>query len=233
MQKCFCPYLAAVLLLPALISADVPVLRPADSVADALRMMEDARLSQLPYVDEAHRYISLVRENELLEIPQPEVLLGTAAPRFYKPAISAGAHPYDALRVVHAEALEVLPVIGAEEEFIGTLTRSGLLDYMVVNAGLQNPGGTIILEVSPRNYSLREIARIAEGEDITILSSQVYQNAETEMLDVTLKCNRTSLGGLSQAFARFGYEVKAVWGALEDEDGLLGRYDNLMTYLNI
>lgn len=219
--------------MPTIISADVPLLRPSDSVDAALQLLEDARLSQLPFVDAEGKYLSLIREGDLLEVPQPEVLLGLAALRFYKPAISAGAHPYDALRVVHAEALEVLPVIGAEEEYIGALTRSGLLDYVVENAGLQNPGGTLVLEVSPRNYSLREIARIAEGEDVTILSSQVFQNSETEMLEITLKCNRTSLGGLSQAFARFGYEVKAVWGALEDEEGLLGRYDNLMTYLNI
>jgi CBS domain-containing protein len=194
--------------------------------------MDEAHLTQIPLVVD-NKYLALVREVDMLDWSTPESPLGLADFLTYRPAVLASGHPYDALRVAHSQNLAVVPVVDGGSQYLGSITRTDLLNYLTENTGLDNPGGILVLELEPRNYSLWEIARICESEDVIILSSQVHTNAETGKLEVTLKTNRTNLGGVVQSFDRHNYTVKEVFGDTSDESDVMGRYNNLMNYLNI
>ena len=220
-------------LLEQLIAPSVPTLQRSDTGNDALQLMDDVHLSEIPLVEDG-KYLALVREQDVLEWNMPfEPLREADELEAYRPAISLRSHPYEVLRVLHSQNLAVIPVVDSEDHYRGAITRADLLDYLVETSGIDNPGALLVLEMDPRNYSLSRIASICEQEEITVLSSQVYTNPDTQLLEVTLKTNRTSLGGLVQSFERHNYTVKEVHGDHSEADDLTDRYDNLMAYLNV
>jgi acetoin utilization protein AcuB len=214
-----------------IISHDVPTLKPEDTGNKALDLMEETKFAQLPIVSD-DIYITLVQEADIHEWKDPETALSTAELSNYKPAIPATAHPYEAMRVMHQMNLSILPVLDNEQKYIGCVTKDSLLKYVTENSGIDAPGGIIVLEIAPRNYTLYEIARICENEDVTILNVQVHTN-ERGLMEVTLKLNRSALEAVVSSFERHNYHVKEVFGEESNKDDITGKYNLLMNYINM
>jgi predicted transcriptional regulator len=214
-----------------LISPLVPTLLPSDTANHALELMEDTDLAELPVVLE-EGYVALVQEHDLQDWDKPEEVLSAGALMNYKPAIAASSHPFEGMRIMHQMNLSVLPVIDHEQKYIGSVTKDKLLAYMTENSGIDNPGGIIVLEIPPRNYTLYEIARICENEDVIILNLQVH-TGDQGMLEVTLKLNRSSLDAVVSSFERHSYRVKEVYGDENKKDDITDKYNLLMNYLNM
>jgi acetoin utilization protein AcuB len=84
------------------------------------------------------------------------------------------------------------------------------------------------------NYSLSEISRIVESNDIKILSCFLDRKPGTNILDVILKLNSDELSPLIQAFIRYDYDVKAVYlDQSELSDLFKDRFDQFMKFMNI
>ena len=214
-----------------LISPLVVALLPGDTGSHALEVMEECRFPELPLVKE-DSYVALVQEHDMLEWGTPEEPLSKAEFLHYRPAIAASSHPFEALRIMNQMSLSVLPIIDHEQKYVGCATRDTLLKYLAENSGVDNPGGIIVLEILPRNYTLYEIARICENEDVIILNLQVHTN-EQGMLEVTLKLNRSSLEAVVSSFERHSYRVKEVYGDETKKDDITDKYNLLMNYLNM
>jgi acetoin utilization protein AcuB len=217
--------------LEQLISPTVPALTPEDTADRALTAMEDNFLRQLPVVDKDD-YVALVREDSLLEADTPEMPLGESGFAGYRPLISIGAHPFDAAGELERSHLEVLPVMDAEKKYAGSVTRDTIMAYMANNTGIANPGAIIVLEVNPRNYTLFEIARICENEDVIITHASVKAGAG-DFWEVTLKLNKTTTDAVVASFERHRYTVREVYGIRQNDDDLTNNYNLLMAYLNM
>jgi len=217
--------------LEQLISPSVPTLVPGDSANRALALMEENNLTQLPVVLEDN-YEGLVQENDLLDLDKADLSLTETNLLNYKPAIPVSGHPFEALRITNQMNLSVLPVIDHEHKYLGAITKDTLLKYITENSGINAPGGIIVLEVAPRNYTLYEIARICENEDVTIMNTQVHAN-ETGNLEITLKLNRTAIDAVVSSFERYNYTVKEVYGEESHDDDIAGKYNLLMNYINM
>jgi acetoin utilization protein AcuB len=220
------------MIIEQLISPVVPTLLPTDTGNRALNIMEEAHLTQLPLVKE-NQYIGLVQETDVLDWDTPERALDGADFLDYKPAVFAGGHPFEAMRIASQQNLSIVPVVDNENKYIGSITREDLLKYITENSGMDNPGGILVLQMEQRNYSLSEIARICESEEVLIMSTQVSNNVKTGLLEVTLKTNRTNLEAVVSSFERHEYDVKEVFGAQVGQEELMSRYNLLMNYINM
>jgi CBS domain-containing protein len=219
------------MIIDELISPIVPTLLPSDTGDHALNIMEEAHLTQLPMVKE-NEYIGLVKESDVLDLSKPsDTLNGNFGT--YRPAVRAGGHPFDAMRIAHQQNLDVVPVVNSKDQYVGSITRDDLLKYITENSGVDNPGGILVLQMEPRNYSLTEIARICESEDVLVMSSQISNNTTTGLLEVTLKTNRTNLEPVIASFERHDYEVKEVFGAQAGQEEVMSRYNLLMNFINM
>jgi len=215
-----------------IISPIVPVLAPEDSGDKALELMDEYHLTQLPLVNHEH-YVALVQENDLLDMSDMHSPLSGATLTGFRPAVNEAAHPYDVARLFKEMNLSAIPVINNEGDYLGTVTRESLLTYLTDNNGVKESGGIIVLEMDPRDYSLSEIARICESNDIQIISMQQHSDTEKGLLQVTLKLNKNDMQGLIATFERFEYNVMAVFGENPLKEDLQQRYDLLMNYLNM
>lgn len=218
--------------LEQLIEPTIPILRSADTVADALRMMSETHYAKLPLVEDGV-YLNLLREADLLDIDDEDTTLVDCQIPVFRPSCYIKAHPFDAIKAAIQFNLPVVPLLGDRQEYIGSVSRASLLGFMGENGGLTEPGGIIILEVQPRDYVLSQIAKIAENEEFKILNVRVYHNPQTEMLEVTLKVNKTAVQSFVAALERYEYLIKAVYGDMPAQDYLDDRYRLLINYLNI
>lgn len=214
-----------------LISPVVPTLLPTDAGAKALQLMEENKLAELPLVRDDN-YIALVQEDDLMEWATDDNKIEDGDFLSFKPAIINTAHPYEALRIMTQMDLDVLPVIDFDQKYMGAITKDSLLKYISDNNGYLAAGGIIVLEVEARNYSLYEIARICENEDVTILNSQVFTTPDGTM-EVTIKTNRTALEAVVSSFERHNYTIKEVYGDQKNMEDVMGKYHLLMNYLNM
>ena len=133
---------------------------------------------------------------------------------------------------MHQMNLSILPVVDNEQKYLGAITKDSLLKYIAERSGLDTPGGIIVLEIAPRNYTLYEIARICENEDVMIVNTQVYTN-ENGLMEVTLKLNRTVLDAVVSSFERHKYIVKQVYGSENNNEDIESKYNLLMNYINM
>lgn len=215
-----------------IIEYDIPVLRPEDTGDKALQILEENNIFQVPVVAN-DQYIALIKQDDLLDWETPDKPVSASPFLHFSPAVYNNNHPYEALKVAHNFNLMVVPVIDRENKYVGALTRETLLSFIAEHSGLDNPGGIIVLEIKPLDYSLYEIVRVAESEEVTILSSSLYTNRSTGMLELTLKTNRTALDTLATTYERFGFTVKEVYGEHSNKEDLIDRYNLLMAYINM
>lgn len=220
------------MLVQELISTVVPVLLPQDTGAKALRLMNEFHLTHLPLVVE-NKYAYLVEEDQVLDWEDPDQLLETAAAGTLRPAVPEGAHFYEALKVFYDLKISALPVVSREGEYLGVITRENLLAALARYNGVKEPGGVVVLEMEPRDYSLSEIARIAESNEVTLLSVNTLTNPNTAKLEVVLKTNRQEMQGLLATFERFNYNIKYMFSEELEEDLLKKNYDLLMNYISM
>jgi CBS domain-containing protein len=221
------------LLASELISDVIPSLRLTDTGQKALNWMEIFRISHLPIVDN-HRYVGLISDKTIYDLNLNEVAMADCSDNLLQPHVHQNQHIYEVVSIVSELKLSVVPVLDEDHQYTGVITVNDLAHQFADLVAVKEPGGVIVLELSPIDYSLSEIARIVEGNDAKILSFYVSKAGNANQLLVTLKVNQMDLSGIIQTFVRYDYTIRSVF---MDESVLKHMYDDrfemLMKYMNI
>jgi len=215
-----------------IISHDVIPLRTSDSGNTALEIMGDSFIQHLPIVNN-EQLLGLISETDILDQDANEAI-GSYQLSLKRPFVKEDDHIYEVIRVLHEFRLTVVPVIDHEDNYKGLITQSDLLRFFAQTGSFTEPGSLVVLELSRRDYTLAEMARIVESEGAAILSSYVTTPlADGQMIDVTLKINRQEISRIIAAFERYDYLVKASFQEQEYFETLKDRYDSFINYLNV
>ena len=216
----------------SLISSEFPVLSLEDSGEKALRLMSEYRVFHLPLI-QRDNYIALVSEDDILDWDTPEEPLSLAEFLTFRPAVFEGSHPYEAVKIAKEFNLSVLPVVNKNNHFSGVITIDGLFNYLTDNNAIKNVGSIIVLELEQRNYSLAEISRICESNEISILSLSIKNRDEHGLIWVTIKVNTNDIQALVATFERFSYNIIEMYSTDFTKEDVQQNYDMLMHYINI
>ncbi len=214
-----------------LISSSIPVLSPTDNVEQALQLMADYHISELPVVAD-DKFIGLLEENELLNTDsnQPIHQLHTA---FLKLAVQENRFFFDAVKLATEYNLSIVPVIEQNLTWVGAINTYDLLKTFAHIAGIKDPGGLLVLELEKQNFSFSEISKLVETNDAQITQMNTYFNNDNSAFIVTLKINKLEISDVIATFQRYDYVVKYYFGEEQFENELKSNYDHLMNYLNI
>ena len=215
-----------------IMSSVIPSVKVTDSGEKALNWMMDFHVRQLPVVDE-NRYMGLISEDELLDCSDTEIIISNFSIINQHTAVDEYEHIYEIVKTAVRYQLSVVPVIDDNQNLLGVITLEDLLAYFAQSSSLTEPGGVLVLEVNRRNYSLAEIARLAEYEQATILSSNILSPPDSMNLEVTLKFNTREISRLVATYERFEYTVKASYQESDYIDDLKERLDSFMSYMNV
>lgn len=214
-----------------LISNSMIPLRTSDTGEEALEMMSEFYIRHLPIVNNK-QLLGVISEDDVLnyDINEP---IGSYSLSLLRPYVKESDHIYEVMRLMAESQLTVIPVVDEEGNYSGLITQEDLLNFFAKTGTFTEPGSILVLEMSRRDYSLAEIARIVESESALILSSFISSHGDSARIDVTLKINRQNVQPIIATFDRFDYHVKATFNESEYVDSLKERFDALMSFLKV
>lgn len=215
-----------------LISYSVPPLKLTDTGVKALLWMNDFHVRHLPVVEDG-KLLGILSEDEVLNFVDAETTIKDSRPVLLPKFVPAQKHLYDIMKLVVNFNLTVIPVLNNEGDYMGLITIEDLIKKLADTGSITHPGGVLVLEMAPRDYSLSEISRLIELENATILSSFISSPYGTNTLELTLKLNKEDLKHVVATLERFGYDVKSSFYESDFIDTLNDRYEGLMRYLDV
>lgn len=216
-----------------LINYDIPTLKTSDTVEKAMRVIEDSRFSQLA-VTHNNGYVGMLDEDELLDHEELQLIehirLGSAGV-----FVLGFQHLYELLGTVSRHNLQTLAVLDDDQSVIGSISAADIYQRFAQQIGTYEPGAILVLSLTNRDYSLSEISRLIEVENVKITSSYVSGDTQDfgNPLRLTLKLNKTDISVIIATLERFGYTVDAAYAHAPITNTDKDRYDMLMKYLSI
>ncbi len=220
------------MLAKELITDEIPPLKTSDTGLMAINWMDEFKVSQLPIVNN-HEYLGLISDTDILDLNITDDELGKCKLSLMRPFVLESQHAYDVIKMIANLKLSVLPVLNEQQQYVGLIPLTAMLNQFATLAATREPGGIIVLEMNIHDYSLLQIAQIIEGNDSKILSCYVNPLPDSTKIEVTLKINKEELSGILQTFYRYNYTVKASFHQSEFLDDMKNRFDSFMNYINI
>ncbi len=221
------------MLITDLITDEVPPLKHNDTIDLALHWMEEFKITHLAVIKD-RELVGLVSEADLLDSnSKREEELENSKVHMIKPVIHGSQHAYDALKLMSAMNLTLLPVLDDQDRFLGSITQKSALEKMSGISAVMDPGGIIELEMNKNDYSLTQIASIIEGNDARVLSCYLTSLPDSTKIEVTIKINKEDLSRILQTFYRYNYHVKASYHQQQYSDDLKHRFNEFMRFINI
>jgi acetoin utilization protein AcuB len=215
-----------------LLSQTLPYLHLQDKVYQALQMMNDNHVTHLPIV-EGDKYVGLVSEDDLLQAENDNSELAELEQAFATVSIKDEEHFLKAVQIAVENGLSVVPVVSGDNELTGTVVYNDLLKFSSEFMSLNEPGGLIVLEMNSNQYSFNEISKLVETNDAQITQLNTSNDAETGLMQVTIRINKPEVSDIVATFQRYEYTVKYFFGEELYANELKSNYDNLMNYLKI
>lgn len=213
-----------------LISNSIPYLHKDDKVFHALQLMNDYHVAHLPVV-ENESYLGIISEDQLLQTDEENTIKELPVTDG-STSVQANDHFLKAIQTAVVNKLSIVPVV-EEKQLVGIVTYNDLLKNASEFMSLNDPGALIVLEMESRSYSFTEINRIVESNDAQITQLNTFTDAETGIMQVTIRINKLEVSDIISTFQRYEYNVKYYFGEELYENELRTNYDNLMNYLKI
>jgi predicted transcriptional regulator len=220
------------MIAPHLISDFIPALHLEDSGEHVLMAMHEYNVSQLPVV-EGKKYVGLVAMEEIINLKHLSQPLKSFQLPARKPFVQNTAHIFDVMKAAIDFNVRVVPVVDEEQNYLGIISAESCLRAFGVLNSVKEPGAILELEIPFSDYSLSEVARIAEDNEVKVLCLYTNINQHDSIMEITMKVNATDVASLVASFERYEYEVKAVYNDVEYTEELKDRYDALMRYLSV
>lgn len=215
-----------------LISNEIPPLKTSDTGLKALGWMEEFKISHLPIVNHTD-FLGMVSEEDIINLNAPDDPLGSYRLSLSQPYVRNNQHIYEVIKVVADLHLSVIPVLDANQKYLGLITIRDLIQNLATLSSIKDTGGIIVLEVNERDYSLTQIAQIVESNDCKVLSCYVNTIPDSTKMNVVLKVNRTDLRAVLATFTRYNYVIKGSYMETGASDDMKDRFDLLMNYLDM
>jgi acetoin utilization protein AcuB len=215
-----------------LLSQTLPYLRPTDKVYQALQMMNENNVTHLP-ITEGDKFIGIISEEDLLQAENDNDEISKLQQSFADIFVKDDEHFLKAVQIAADSGLSVVPVVTEENELVGTVAYNDLLKFSSEFMSLSEPGGLIVLEMESNQYSFNEISKLVETNDAQITQLNTSNDAETGMMQVTIRINKPEVSDIVATFQRYEYNVKYFFGEELYANELRSNYDNLMNYLKI
>jgi acetoin utilization protein AcuB len=210
----------------------IPQLQLQDTVAKALQLVSDYRVSHLPVVAD-DKFLGLVSEDDLLDAENDKVPVEALQRDFIQASVKESEHFLQAINISNQFLTDVVPVVNEEREFMGTITSRILLKTLGTFSGAQELGGLIVLEMERSQFAISEISRIVESNDAVILHLNTTIQPITGLFTVTLHINKKELSAIIASFQRYEYDVLYSFGDDQFESDIDTNYRNLLHYLEI
>jgi CBS domain-containing protein len=200
------------------------------TVQHGLELIQEFGLTHVPVFEGLNFIGNISREN--LEKPDPNLKLieiKDFTEFFY---ITENSSLLDAVQKFHNFGTNILPVINEEKQYLGLLMMDDVISGLSTMPFILEPGAILVIEVPQKQFSISEIAKIAESNNARIIGLFVTGYSD-DKVQIALKLISENLASVGETFERFGYTVVFKFFNDEKEDLYKDRFEQLMKYLDI
>jgi predicted transcriptional regulator len=213
------------------ISNLVTPLSPEQPAENALLLMEEQGLSQLPVVKDG-LYHGLLNEESLYDA-DPGGTVADLQYEYLRYAVHADEHFFSAARLAADMRLQVVPVTALENEYVGSIVEGDLLRQLAKTTGLNEVGGLVVLEMEVTSFSVGELSKLVETNDAHITQLNTCRDEVTGNLIVTMRTNRAEISDVVATLQRYDYRVVYYAGEEHYQNELRRNYHHLMNFLEM
>lgn len=233
------------MLVYELIKNDLKPLQQHDTVVEAVSVMEDRSMSYYPVVDAKGYLVGEASLSDLKEedakklkktldsrdIPSNDLInQGQSARHFLRES----DHILEAARTMLLLNRSFLPVVDRNENYLGTVTKVGIMDAVIRLLNLRDAGTVIMIEMNARDYMLSDVIRIIEAEGARILAMTVQApDAMNEHFRISVKLNLDDLARVGSSLRRYGYLITSESHSELTDSELSDKADEFFRYLDI
>jgi len=220
--------------LGSLINYSIPAIKLQNTANYAMERMELLKLSQLPLVNDQNEFKGFVQEDRLMDLPDPEIELSNVLQEGLNCYLQESQHYLEVFRVAENNNSSVVAILNAGLEYLGAVSVTDIALYMGKQYYMQQPGAVLVLHLNERDFSLAELGRLVESNQVKI----IHAYSETDLLDpskviVTLKLNKLDYTTVAATFNRFNYTIVEQYGQTNHNNTDLDRLGSFLRYLDV
>lgn len=215
------------------ISADIFPLKLTDKCCKALELMNEWSVSHLPVLNKELQLVGYVSTEDLAFPENDNDPVGDYLRNDVQYKLGVNQSIFDLLRDIGESRLSAYAMVDSSDNFLGVADLRHIMKKLASFISFSQLGATLAVEMASRDYSISEIGRIIESNDMKLIGLFV-RNADVEgKIEVLIKVNKTDVKSLLATFNRYNYVVHVLNINKEDIDYLKDRYDSFMKYLDI
>ncbi|NJM93707.1 MAG: CBS domain-containing protein [Cytophagales bacterium] len=216
-----------------LINFVIPALTPDHSIHRAFEWMQAFRITQLPVV-ESKLFKGFLSEETFFDQIDKDLRTKDFSYKAVNCFIHADQHFYDLLKTASDHESNLVAVLDDNNEYVGVITVEDTITALAQTAAIQIPGAILVLLMDQVQYSLAEVSRLVESENMKVVSSFInHDQLDPSLLKLTIKVDKTAISHLVRTLERFDYKVLATFQETNVISNERERLDQLMNYLNI
>ena len=212
---------------------DYPFLKQSDTHAFALDLMAQNNVCHLPVLNQDLHIAGFLSLEEALEVKDKKTKVTVGKADVKEVAAIHSAPLAEVIFKMRSNNLTLLPVIDDDLTLLGSITQNEIVKYFSDSTLIEQSGGTVVLEMGYYDYSLAEIARIAENNNMQIMAAYVSKPSDALNINVTIKLNHTDLTRFVADLERYNYHILYKNHHSNLGDLYQERLDSLLNYLNI
>lgn len=214
------------------ITYDIEPLSIKDTVAEAIRRMNQFHVDVLPVVDNMH-LVNYADFELLEELDENSLLSEIELFATVLPFVKLNQHLLDALTHLKSLDVSLMAVLDENGEYQGVLRTRDVVKAFSESLSIRNSGSIIVIKMKAIDYSFSNLSRVIEYSDAKILGLFVFESKTSDDLEIHIKLNITHLKHVLATLERYDYKVIQYFNREDASDDLDERYQNLMTYIDI
>lgn len=216
-----------------LINPLIPTLKEYDDTGKATSLMDDLMVSQLPVIKD-HTFQGFITNDMLFDDFLNYDTVGQYVLKDQECSVRQDQHFYEIIKALSDCDQSMVAVVSDQEEFMGVVDSSALVDFFAGTTAVQSPGGIIELSIKQIDYSLTEITRLIEADGVKVMGCFLRNDPyDPAKIKVTLKLDKKDVTRTVATLERFNYHVQALFQEELVDSHEKERLDALLKYLNM
>ena len=215
-----------------LIVDNIPPLKKTDTGETALQWMDEFKIMHLSVVENKN-FLGTISESDVLGMADLSEKIGNYSEMLNPAFVTQRQHIFEVVKVVNDQKLSIIPVLDAQEKYVGSITIAQLMEIIADMPVANNPGGVIVFELKQNDYSLEAIARIIEENNTKILGTFIASHPDSTKILLTIKVNTFDIRSIVSSLQRHEYTITYFEDSSDFNDDMQDRFDSFMNFLNI
>lgn len=215
------------MLITDYLSKDYPAFDIEDAVETALETVQEFGFSHV-FIEKNASFCGALCKEFLEE--NPELKIKDLLMHLERFAILEHNTILDSIKLFYTFNANLIPVIDKNENYIGYIAYDDVFRELSTYPLFSENGAILTVEASPKNYSMTEISKIVESNNLKFYGS--FINALTEdAVQITMKISTGNLSSVDETFERYGYQVVRKFYKDEKEELIKDRYQYFQKYI--